>query len=61
MVAVVDKLVAADCQANAVCFGLGYIDVIDKVDVGNFFTLGDGLFGDKKYCVGYFNSFGGET
>ena len=42
------------------CFGLGQLDVTDKVDVGDFFTLEDGLFGDKKDCVGDFNSFGGE-
>ena len=30
------------------CFSLGQLDVADKVDVGYFFTLGDGLFGDKK-------------
>ena len=28
------------------CFGLGNIDVADKVGVGNFFTFGDGLFGE---------------
>ena len=60
-VAVVDKLVAADCQANAMCFGLGQLNVTDEVGARGFFTLGDSLFGDKKYCVGAFNSFGWET
>ena len=43
------------------CFSLGHLDVADKVGVGYFSTFGDGLFEDKKYCVGAFNSFGGET
>ena len=47
-VAVVDKLVAADCQANAMCFVLGQIDVTDKFGVDDIFILGDGLFGDKN-------------
>ena len=43
------------------CFGLGQIYVTDEVVIGDFFTLGDSLFGDKKDCVGAFNFFGGET
>ena len=43
------------------CFSLGKLDVADEVGVGYFFTFGDGLFGDKKYCVGAFNSLGRET
>ena len=43
-----DKLVASDFQENAMCFGLGQLDVTDEVGVGNFFTLGNGLFGDQK-------------
>ena len=43
------------------CFGLGKLDVTEKVGVGVSFTLRDGLFGDKKDCVGAFNSFGGVT
>ena len=50
-------LVASDCQANAMCSGLGKLDVIEEVGVGDFFTLGDGLFVDKKDCVGAFNTF----
>ena len=42
-------------------FGLGHFDVADKVGVGNFFSLGAGVFEDKKYCFGAFNVFGGET
>ena len=61
MVAVLGKSVASDHQANAMCFSLGQLDVADKVGVGYFFTFGYGLFGDKKYCVGAFNAFGGEA
>ena len=41
------------------CFGLGQLNVTDEVGARGFFTLGDSLFGDKKYCVGAFNAFGG--
>ena len=43
------------------CFSIGQFDAADKVGIGYFFTFWDGLFGDKKYCVGAFNPFGGET
>ena len=44
-------MVAEDCQSNAMCFGRGQRDVADEVGVGNFFTLGNGLFGDKKIVL----------
>ena len=53
---VVGKLVASDCQANAMCFGLVQIYVPDEFGVGDCFTLGNGLFGDKKDCVGAFDA-----
>ena len=43
------------------CYSLGELDIADKVGVGNIFTIVGGLFGDKKYFVGAFNAFGGET
>ena len=43
------------------CFSLGQIDVVEKFGIGYFFTLGDGVFGDKEYGIGPFNAFGGET
>ena len=43
------------------CFILAQLDVADEVGVGYFFTFGDGLFGNKKYYVGAFNIFGGDT
>ena len=43
------------------CFSLGHLDVADEVDVGYFFTLGDGLFGYKKDCVVALNEFVGDT
>ena len=33
------------------CFSLGKLDVADEVDIGYFFTPGDGLFGDKKILL----------
>ena len=42
-------------------FSLVNFYVADEVGVGYFFTFGCGLFGDKKYCVGAFNLFVGET
>ena len=59
-VAVVGNFIASDCQANAMCFILGHIDVADEVGVG-IFNFGNGLFGYKKYYVDAFNAFGGET
>ena len=38
-VAVVGEFVAADCQANAVRFSLGEIDVAGKVGIGFFLSL----------------------
>ena len=46
MVAVVGELVTADCQANAMRFSFGQLDITDKVGIG-FFTFGDGMFRDK--------------
>ena len=60
-VSVVDKLVATNCQANSMCFGLVQLDVTDEVGVSDIFILGYGRFGYKKYCVGAFNSIVGDT
>ena len=36
---VVDEFIATDCQANAVCFSTGELDVADKVGKGYFLSL----------------------
>ena len=43
------------------CFSPGKFDVADEVGLGYLFTFGNGLFGEKKYCVYAFNFFVGET
>ena len=60
-VAVVGEFVVTDCQADAVRFSIGELDVADKVGVGSFFVFGDGVFGDKEDGIGPVNVFGGET
>ena len=42
-VAAVGEFIAANCQANALRFSLGEIDVADKVGICYFF-FGDGVF-----------------
>ena len=59
--AVLGEFVAPDCQANAVCFSLGEIDVAEKFGMGYFFVFGDALFGDKEDGIGPVNLFGAET
>ena len=58
-VAIVGEFVATDCQANAVCFSLGELDVADKFGIGYFF-FGGGVSGDKEDGIGPVNLFGGE-
>ena len=50
-VAVVGKLVATNCKANAICFGLGQLDVAEEVGVGIFLTLGIAYFETKKIVL----------
>ena len=52
---------SSDCQANAMCFSVGQLDLAEKFGVGCSFTFGDGLFEDKNICVGAFNAFRGGT
>ena len=33
------------------CLSIGQLDVADEVGEGNFFTLGDGLFGEKNIVL----------
>ena len=42
-------------------FSFGELDVADEVGICYFFVFGDGMFGYKKYVIGYFNMFGGVT
>ena len=41
------EFVAFECQANAMRFSLGQLDVAEKVGIGYLFSFGDGVFGDK--------------
>ena len=59
-VAVVGEFVATYCQANAVCFSVGEIDVADKVGIGYFLVFGGGVSGDKEDGIGLVNVFGGK-
>ena len=56
-IAVVGEFVATNCEADAVSFGFGELDVTDKVGICNFFVLGFCVSGDKEDGVGPVNVF----